>query len=54
MVGLMLGYVIRAGKDFHQDKPGYEPADVSPECDATALSTDRNQAADELDQEPVT
>src|SRR5215207_612674 len=37
MVGLMLGYVIRAGKEFHQHKPSYEAADVSPESDAAAL-----------------
>ena len=49
MVGLMLGYVIRAGKEFHQHKPGYEPTDVSPESDAAALSADRNQATDKLD-----
>src|SRR5688500_7670167 len=53
MMRLMLGDVIRAGKEFHQHKSGYEPADMSPESDAAALSADINQPADKLDQEPV-
>src|SRR5687768_16297798 len=54
VMGLMLGHIIRAGKQFHKHNSGYESTHVSPESDAACLSTERNPAANELNQKPVT